>query len=156
MSDQHDKSFIVTFSGVLAFLTAFALVIFAIAQVLQGEAYGTELTPTQRAKIETRTAPVGKVNTDPNAALAAAAEAAQSGSASLSAKDIVAQVCSGCHAAAVMGAPKIGDKAAWAARGDLDSLLKVAISGKGAMPPRGGNPGLTDDQLREAIRLMMQ
>ncbi|MGH8530693.1 MAG: c-type cytochrome [Nevskiales bacterium] len=151
MSANHDKVFIVTFAGVLAFLMAFAGVIFIIANLIQSSAEGEEMPAELIARIEERTAPIGKVNTDPNAALAAAAEAAASGSAELSGAEVVKQVCAGCHAAGVLGAMKIGDKGAWSARGSVDQMLKVAIAGKGAMPARGGNPGLTDDQVREAI-----
>ncbi len=151
MSANHDKVFVVTFAGVVAFLMAFAGAIFLIANLIQASAQGDELSPERLARIDERTAPIGKVNTDPNAALAAAAEAAASGSASLSGADVVKQVCAGCHAAGVLGAPKTGDKGAWAARGSVDQMLKVAIAGKGAMPPRGGNPGLSDEQLRDAI-----
>ena len=64
--------------------------------------------------------------------------------------------CAACHAAGVSGAPKFGDKAAWApyvATG-IDTMLKVAISGKGAMPPRGASTA-TDDELRATIQYMV-
>ena len=62
-------------------------------------------------------------------------------------------ICQACHAAGVAGAPKTGDKAAWAPRlatGNA-ALLKTAISGKGAMPPRGGGADLSDDELKSAV-----
>ncbi|CAG0931070.1 MAG: Cytochrome c6 [Rhodocyclaceae bacterium] len=48
--------------------------------------------------------------------------------------------CAACHDAGVAGAPKTGDKAAWAARigGGLEKLAASGIKGKGAMPPKGG------------------
>ncbi|MEP7057722.1 MAG: c-type cytochrome [Caldimonas sp.] len=51
------------------------------------------------------------------------------------------QVCQACHAAGVAGAPKVGDKAAWAPRigQGVDALTASAIKGKGAMPPKGGS-----------------
>ena len=61
-----------------------------------------------------------------------------------------------CHAAGVAGAPKFGDKAAWApfiATG-IDEMLKVAIAGKGAMPPRGASTA-SDAELRAAIEYMV-
>ena len=61
-----------------------------------------------------------------------------------------------CHGTGVAGAPKFGDKAAWApfiATG-MDAMLKVAINGKGAMPPRGASTA-TDDELRAAIQYMV-
>jgi cytochrome c5 len=50
------------------------------------------------------------------------------------------QACAVCHVSGVAGAPKLGDKAAWAARlaAGVDGLTASAIKGKGAMPPKGG------------------
>ncbi len=68
--------------------------------------------------------------------------------------------CAACHSAGVLGAPKLGDAAAWAARskakGGMAGLLKSAIAGtdKG-MPPKGGRADLADAQLRAAIEYMM-
>ena len=49
---------------------------------------------------------------------------------------VVQQYCAACHITGAAGAPKIGDKGAWAKRigSGLDQLLKIAISGKGACP----------------------
>jgi cytochrome c5 len=66
-------------------------------------------------------------------------------------------LCAACHGAGVAGAPRVGDAAAWgplAAKG-LDALTASAISGKGAMPPRGGNPAFTDAQIRSAVAVML-
>ena len=51
------------------------------------------------------------------------------------------QACQVCHAAGVAGAPKFGDKAAWAPRiqTGMDALYASVINGKGAMPPKGGS-----------------
>ncbi len=50
------------------------------------------------------------------------------------------QACQVCHAAGVAGAPKLGDKVAWAPRiqAGMESLYANSIRGKGAMPARGG------------------
>lgn len=71
-------------------------------------------------------------------------------------KAVYGKVCVACHATGVANAPKLGDKAAWAPRleAGIDGMLKFAIAGKGAMPPRGGNPSLTDAQLRAAVEYM--
>lgn len=57
-----------------------------------------------------------------------------------SGEDIVKATCSACHQTGAAGAPKIGDKAAWAPRlaQGLDGLVKSATAGKNAMPPKGG------------------
>lgn len=76
-----------------------------------------------------------------------AAKAAQTG------EQVVQQYCAACHATGAAGAPKIGDKIAWAKHlgGGLDRLLKMSISGNGAMPPRGGAAGISDFELARAI-----
>ncbi|MBE7423162.1 MAG: cytochrome c5 family protein [Zoogloeaceae bacterium] len=55
-------------------------------------------------------------------------------------EEIYKATCAACHDAGVAGAPKTGDKAAWAARigGGLEKLAASGIKGKGAMPPKGG------------------
>jgi cytochrome c5 len=65
--------------------------------------------------------------------------------------------CAMCHAAGVANAPKFGDKAAWAPRvaTGKDALLASVTNGKGAMPPKAGNPKLTDDELKAAIDFMV-
>ena len=66
--------------------------------------------------------------------------------------------CVACHGSGILGAPKFGDAAAWAARakGNVDALLKSAIAGTAkGMPPRAGRADLSDAQLRAAIVHMM-
>lgn len=66
-------------------------------------------------------------------------------------------ICKACHEAGVAGAPKTGDKAAWAPRiaTGAAALLKSATSGKNAMPPRGGAADLTDDELKAAVEFLV-
>ena len=64
--------------------------------------------------------------------------------------------CFACHDMGVAGAPKLGDKAAWApviATG-LDTMVKTVISGKGVMPPRGGSTA-SDAEIRAAVQYMV-
>lgn len=70
--------------------------------------------------------------------------------------------CEACHAHDLAGAPLVGDRAAWAPRlaKGRDALYRSALQGrtgpKGTqMPPRGGNDGLSDDQVRAAVDYMM-
>lgn len=62
-------------------------------------------------------------------------------------------VCVACHGSGVAGAPKAGDKTAWAPRiaQGMATLLKHATEGKGAMPPKGGAADLSDDELKAAV-----
>ena len=72
-------------------------------------------------------------------------------------KPVYDSACAACHAAGVAGAPKFGDKAAWAARikSGMDTLYASALKGKGAMPPKGGNPGLGDAEVKAAVDYMV-
>jgi cytochrome c5 len=86
------------------------------------------------------------------AALPAVAGAADPG-APRTPEAIVKDTCILCHGTGIGGAPKLGDARAWEkrrARG-LETLVKVAAEGKGAMPPRGGMPDLTNEELRAAV-----
>ena len=68
------------------------------------------------------------------------------------------QLCQTCHAAGVAGAPKVGDKAAWAARlaeaKDIDGVTAIAIKGKGAMPPKGGS-NASDAEFKAVVTYMV-
>ena len=66
------------------------------------------------------------------------------------------QVCTACHAQAVAGAPKFGDKAAWAPRikTGLNMLTASVLKGKGAMPPKGGSAASEAD-IRATVEYMV-
>jgi len=71
--------------------------------------------------------------------------------------EVVQAYCVACHEAALGGARRIGDRAAWIPRmkQGLDPLTRSAINGHGGMPPRGGVANLTDKELRGAIAYMV-
>jgi cytochrome c5 len=119
------------------------------------------------AAVAKRLAPVAKLAVDPNAPKAAPAApaaapvapaaippapAAGAGGADAG-KATYDATCAACHATGVAGAPKAGDKAAWAARlkEGKPHLYEHAIKGKGAMPPKGGNTSLSDDAVKAAV-----
>ncbi len=69
--------------------------------------------------------------------------------------------CVACHDAGIAGAPKLGDKSQWAkhvAKG-LDTLYASALNGvqgsTGAMPAKGGNPALSNAEVRAAVDYMV-
>ncbi|MCW5670469.1 MAG: cytochrome c5 family protein [Hydrogenophaga sp.] len=66
------------------------------------------------------------------------------------------QACAVCHVAGVAGAPKFGDKAAWAPRvgAGVDALTASVIKGKGAMPPKGGSAA-PDADIKAAVQYML-
>ena len=72
-------------------------------------------------------------------------------------KAIYSASCQACHMAGLAGAPKLGDKAAWAPRlgTGVAGLTASAIKGKNAMPPKGGNPALSDGDIKAAVEYMV-
>jgi cytochrome c5 len=72
-------------------------------------------------------------------------------------KKIVQSSCYACHGTGAAGAPKIGDKAAWAPRiaQGRETLLANSIQGLRAMPPRGACMTCSDDDLKAAIDYMI-
>jgi len=67
------------------------------------------------------------------------------------------QNCSVCHDNGVAGAPIVGNKADWGprvAKGKA-ALYNSALNGTGAMPARGGNASLNDDQIKAIVDFMV-
>lgn len=69
--------------------------------------------------------------------------------------------CIACHDAGIAGAPKVGDKSQWAKRiaKGRDALYASAVNGvngsAGVMPAKGGNPALSDAEVRAAVDYMV-
>jgi cytochrome c5 len=92
----------------------------------------------------------------PAAPTAAAAPVATApAAASANGENLYKQACQICHGAGIAGAPKFGDKAAWAPRlaTGIDAVYTRAVQGKGGMPPRGGAQA-SDADLRAAVQYM--
>ncbi len=97
----------------------------------------------------------------PVAAAPAAAPAADAAADGGKGAELFKKTCAMCHQTGVAGAPKLGDKADWGPRiaQGKDTLYKHAIEGfngaKGAMPPKGGNPALSDDDMKTIVDFMV-
>ena len=149
---EHDEhsSFIKTPQQLITVVVlAFVIPIFGIVMLVhlvvnKPKADATALAP---AAVGARIAPVGKVEFG----APPAAPGARAG------EEIVKSACIACHGKpGVPGAPKIGENAEWAPhiKLGLPAMLKTAITGVKAMPPRGGVPDLTDAELARAIVYM--
>ena len=128
----------------LAFLIPVVIIVMLAVLVTTGGFDSNHPAMTDEA-IAQRIKPVGRVMLGD--AAAGGVDGAKSGD------EVYKQVCAACHATGVLSAPKVGDKAAWAkliAQG-LDTITADAIKGVRQMPPRGGNPQLTDLEMRRAI-----
>jgi len=117
--------------------------------------------------VNARIAPVANVavagqdNSALAAAPAAAAAAPAAAVADLPGETVYGQACIACHGAGIAGAPKFGDKAAWAPRiaQGPDTLHKHALEGfqgkNGLMPPKGGRTDLSDQSVINAVDYMV-
>lgn len=69
--------------------------------------------------------------------------------------------CVACHGTGIAGAPKVGDKGQWATRvaTGTEALYQGALVGKqspaGMMPAKGGNPSLSDQEVKAAVDFMV-
>jgi cytochrome c5 len=107
------------------------------------------------ATVAAASAPAPATPPAPLAATAATKPAATA-TATAAAPALYAQTCSACHGAGVAGAPKLGDKAAWAPRvgQGIDALTASVVKGKGAMPPKGGSAA-SDAEIKTVVTYMV-
>lgn len=164
---------------VIAVVLAFAVPITLIVMLAQLVTSGTDVSRNNPAMsdeaIAKRLKPVGEVVVDPSqpapaaapagapATVAAAAPAPGAKSAAPAkadagrGKSVYDATCNVCHGAGVAGAPKAGDKSAWAPRmkAGMRALYASSIKGKNAMPPKGGNLALTDADVNAAVDYMV-
>ncbi|ANH72643.1 cytochrome c family protein [Ralstonia insidiosa] len=120
-----------------------------------GGAAATAAAPAPEAAAPAAT-PAAAAAPAPAAAPAApAAAAAPQASTGDVGKKVYDSTCQMCHAAGVAGAPKFGDKAAWAPRiaEGKAKMYDIALHGKGAMPPKGTYAG-SDDDVKAAVDYM--
>ncbi|MDH1525117.1 c-type cytochrome [Achromobacter mucicolens] len=88
---------------------------------------------------------------------AAPAPAQQAAAVNPAGEKLYKTACFACHATGVANAPKFGDKAAWEPyiKTGMDTMVKVAITGKGAMPPKGGAANASEEDIRAAVQYMV-
>ncbi len=142
-----------TFVGVLTMLVVIAIVFYFIARgVTGGGEEASAPDPRMEAKILENIAPVENIRVGGSAAQDAAPRAARSGS------DVYAATCTACHGTGAAGAPKTGDKAAWAPRAaqGMDTLMQHTLNGFNAMPPKGTCADCSEEELRNAVQHLLQ
>lgn len=131
---------------VLAFVVPVIVIILIATFVASGERPGAGSNWNAPEQVAARIAPVAKFELkDVNAP-----KVLQTG------EQVYKAICATCHATGAAGAPKMGDSAAWGPRigQGYETLLKHAIEGIRAMPPKGGNPDLDDVEVARAIVYM--
>lgn len=112
--------------------------------------------------IAERLAPVGQLcleGEDCGTAMASAdAGGASTAGDAIDGEGIYGSICMACHETGAAGSPVRGDEAAWAERTEkgFATLLDHAINGFNAMPARGGNPNLSDAEVRAAVAHLVE
>jgi cytochrome c5 len=165
---NYDLDFLKKFSLVIGFLMLVTVGLIFFAHHLQ-HTLPTEVSPTAVKRTQARIAPEGAVYAGATGAAAQAAATAAAAAAATSqvayggttdGSVIFGNLCTGCHTSGAGGAPTL-DKAHWATRlaQGNDVLHKHAIEGftgsTGVMPPKGGNPALTDEQVIATVDWML-
>ncbi|MBI3897517.1 MAG: cytochrome c5 family protein [Gammaproteobacteria bacterium] len=151
---MSDREFLKIFSGLMGSLAVLAVVLFVLANILGGKVVpeGADMVA-----VAERIKPVGEVTIGSGVDLIATANAAGADKG----KSVFDGTCNACHGAGVAGAPKAGDKAAWAPRiaQGTAKLYEHALKGfqgkSGFMPSKGGNAGLADADVKAAVDYMV-
>ena len=163
-----DRVFLKHFSLMIGFLLLVMFALIGFAMYLYA-LHPAPTNPQRGAETSERIAPVGATYAGDTgrAALVAAQDAAKKAAAgqvayggTLDGKTIFGNLCQTCHTNAATGAPLLSDKPAWAPRvaQGVETLLKHAIEGyqgKALMPAKGGNPSLTDAQVKATVEWML-
>jgi cytochrome c5 len=164
VSASHDRTFFDTFLLVLGILVGVTIGLIIIARIIAANTSVANRAedPVYQRQVEERIRPVARVAIagQDNTALAppaAAAAEAVTAAADLTGEQAYNQACVACHGAGVAGAPKLGDKAAWAPRiaQGMDILHAHALQGyqgkAGYMPPKGGRTDLSDQSIVNGV-----
>ena len=166
---NHDLVFLKHFSQLIGLLVGITIALILLGMYINGMK-PVERNPAKEAATLARIQPAGAVFAGATGAAAQAAAASVAAEAAkgqvayggtLDGSSIFGQLCTGCHTAGVAKAPKLL-KAEWGARiaQGVETLHSHAINGYngpdgGVMPARGGNPSLSDEQVKATVDWML-
>ena len=166
-TSNHDKQFFDTFMLVLGLLIAVAIALIFVARGIAADTqheFVAQDTDVAKA-VDERLAPFGKVaiSGEDNSALEPpkAETKVAAAAVDLTGEQVFNQACMACHGAGVAGAPKYGDKAAWAPRvaQGMTTLYKHALEGfqgkAGFMPAKGGRVDFSDKSITNGVDYMV-
>ena len=175
-SEQDDKTFLKSFGTMLVLLTMGGVILALLA------VFASSFEPSrnqaraelERERTEERLQPMGRVRESGELAPVAMNEDDGGGAASadsggsgdggtqevaMSGSEVNNSACMSCHANGVMNAPVTGNNDDWSQRYEekgLDTLVSHAINGFNAMPARGGNSSLSDQEVRNAVVYLLE
>ena len=148
------------FMGLLGALVAMTLVLFIIAQNIVEPDLKLDDSEVAEA-IQKRIEPIGRLNTG-DAPIAVAGlpliSDAQAAPDFESGEAVYNAVCQACHTTGVLNSPKLGDPAGWETRlpKGKEAMYLSVLNGLNLMPPKGGRPDLSDEQIQMAVDYMLE
>jgi cytochrome c5 len=168
---KQDTHFFNVFSLLIGLLMAIAICLFAFARIVASRTQDLQVlsevdySKSVAARIQppSQEAVAGQDNTAMaiKAETPSAAGSASAASLPKTGQELFQQTCSACHGQGIAGAPKAGDKAAWAPRikEGKPTLYEHALHGftgsSGTMPPKGGATDVPDDIVKQAVDYMV-
>lgn len=144
--------FLMALVGALVPVLIVAFLLFNMIMGIMATHVGGDDAKAAAEEIADRLKPVGEV---------AIGEVKPAAGGAIDGKKVYESICQACHATGAAGAPKVGDKGAWGSRigQGKDTLFKHAIAGftgkSGTMPAKGGNPALSDAEIKAAVEHMV-
>jgi cytochrome c5 len=160
---QHESFIKTPKQLVIVILLAFLVPIIGIILLVQLVLTVTGPDPKVMAPeaVAERIKPVARLEFGPREGAPAPAQAATAKPAAKAGpadgKAVYDKVCFACHQQSVAGSPRLGDREAWGPRikQGVPTLVQSVLKGKGAMPPRGGAPALSEAEARAAVEFMV-
>ena len=140
------------FKNSIAGLVVIVLIVFGVKTFFVSSSTSDKV---DNSTLEERIQPIGQVylEGDIDVATVIATKPKAVVKKSRSGESVYTASCAGCHSIGVAGAPKTNNKADWVPRlkRGMDDLIKVTISGKSAILPKGTCGACSSDELRAAI-----
>lgn len=168
MSTDQDKIFLQNFIIILVMLLGMISIFVIIARVVGSNEVVMAKQRAQVLAVETQ--PVGGVRlaggagaaAGGNARTAAAADGQSAGEVDPG-KAVYDRLCVSCHGTGLPGIPQLGDVPEWQQRAADGMALVYEHAIKGytgesgmTMPPKGGDPSLSDEQVKAAVDYIME
>ncbi len=157
---MNDEQFVRSFTGMIIAFVILTVLLIILAIIVANPVMSrvSEAKNVDRDRlVASRVAPVGELAVGQPEAASTDTEVA---AVEVNGEEVYNTACAACHATGVAGAPTFGDAAAWTDRiaQGVEMLNEHAINGfqgeAGYMPPKGGNPALTDEQVSAAVTHM--
>jgi cytochrome c5 len=166
---KKDSQFITTFSIVIGILVAISILLLALARSVASTTQVVDVfkdpiyleTLQKNTASPTQEAVAGQDNSAIVAATTTAPVVAVAAVVPKNGNELFEAVCKNCHGAGLAGAPKAGDKTAWAPRiaEGKATLYQHALNGysgkAGVMPAKGGRTDLPDDLIKQGVDYMV-